>query len=74
MVLETEPGDVVIFPDAVITHSNEQAKGTRSSVVCFTQENVYSYWNRKYNMRLRRKERKKKKVSRVNGGKVAKVN
>jgi len=52
MVLETEPGDVVIFPDAVITHSNEPAKGTRSSVVCFTQENVYSYWNRKYNMRL----------------------
>ena len=74
MVLETEPGDVVIFPDAVITHSNEQAKGTRSSVVCFTQENVYSYWNRKYNMRLRRKERKKQKISRVNGGKVAKVN
>src|SRR5271169_1982998 len=68
IVLEMEPGDVVIFPDAVITHSNEQAKGTRSSVVCFTQENVYSYWNRKYNMRLRRKERKKKKVRRVNGG------
>jgi len=74
MVLETEPGDVVIFPDAIITHSNEPAKGTRSSVVCFTQENVYSYWNRKYNMRLRRKERKKQKISRVNGGKVAKVN
>ena len=74
MVLETEPGDVVIFPDAIITHSNEPAKGTHSSVVCFTQENVYSYWNRKYNMRLRRKERKKQKISRVNGGKVAKVN
>lgn len=72
MVLETEPGDVVIFPDAVITHSNEQAKGTRSSVVCFIQENVYSYWNRKYNMRLRRKERKKKKINRTDGGKVTK--
>jgi hypothetical protein len=69
MVLETEPGDVVIFADAVITHSNERAKGPRSSVVCFTQENVYSYWNRKYNMRLRRKERKKEKVGR---GKAAK--
>jgi hypothetical protein len=72
IVLETEPGDVVIFPDALITHSNEPAKGTRSSVVCFTQENVYSYWNRKYNMRLRRKERKKGKVGRVDGGKVVK--
>ena len=43
IVLETDSGDVVIFPDAVITHSNENAKGNRSSVVCFTQENVYSY-------------------------------
>ena len=73
IVLEIEPGDVVIFPDAVITHSNEKAKGRRSSVVCFTQENVYSYWNRKYNMKLRRKERKKKKVTRVNIGKVVKL-
>ncbi len=72
IVLEIEPGDVVIFPDAVITHSNEKAKGTRSSVVCFTQENVYSYWNRKYNLKLRRKERKKKKGDRVDRGKVAK--
>jgi hypothetical protein len=62
IVLETEPGDVVIFPDAIITHNNELAKGTRSSVVCFTQENVYSYWNQKYNMRLRRKERRKGKL------------
>jgi len=74
IVLETEPGDIVIFQDAVITHSNERAEGTRSSVVCFTQENVYSYWNRKYNMRLRRKERKKKKINRTDGGKVTKVN
>jgi len=58
IVLEMEPGDVVIFADAVITHSNKEARGVRSSVVCFTQENMYSYWNRKYNMRLRRKERK----------------
>jgi hypothetical protein len=72
IILEIEPGDVVIFPDAVITHSNEKANGARSSVVCFTQENVYSYWNREYNMKLRRKERKKKKVHRVKGGRVTK--
>jgi hypothetical protein len=65
IILEMECGDIVIFPDAVITHSNEKAKGVRSSVVCFTQENVYSYWNRKYNMRLRRKERKKRTVKKV---------
>jgi len=72
IVLELEPGDIVIFPDALITHSNEKAKGSRSSMVCFTQENVYSYWNRKYNMELKRKERKKNKVHRVNGGRVVK--
>jgi len=59
IVLETEPRDVVIFQDAVIHHSNEEAEGNRSLVICFTQENVYSYWNREYNMRLRRKDRKK---------------
>ena len=63
--METEPGDVVIFQDAVISHSNEEAQGNRSSVVCFTQENVYSYWNREYNMKLRRKERKRKRSGKV---------
>jgi hypothetical protein len=62
IILETEPGDVVIFQDAVIRHSNEKAEGNRSSVVCFTQENVYSYWNRQFGLRLRRKERHKKRV------------
>ena len=65
IILETEPGDVVIFQDAVISHSNEEAQGNRSSVVCFTQENVYSYWNREYNMKLRRKERKRKRSGKV---------
>ena len=69
-MLETETGDIVIFPDAVVTHSNEKTKGTRSSVVCFTQENVYSYWNRKYNMTLRRKERKKKTCRKVVKGRI----
>ena len=71
--METEPGDVVIFADVVITHSNEEAEGRRSSVVCFTQENTYSYWNHEYNMRLRRKEREKSKVGRVDKGKVVKM-
>ena len=72
IILEMESGDIVTFPDVLITHSNEEAKGVRSSVVCFTQENVYSYWNQEYNMKLRRKERKKKKVTRLDRGKVVK--
>ena len=73
IILEMESGDIVMFPDALITHSNEEAKGVRSSVVCFTQENVYSYWNRKYNMKLRRKGRAKGKINRVRSGKVVKA-
>jgi len=57
IIVEVEPGDCVIFQDAIIHHSNEEAVGNRCSVVAFSQENVYSYWNRKYNMELRRKGR-----------------
>jgi hypothetical protein len=72
IILETEPGDVVIFQDAVINHGNEEAEGNRSSVVCFTQENVYNYWNREYNMKLQRKEQKRKRVERVVKGRIVK--
>ena len=72
IILETEAGDAVIFQDAVIRHSNEEAEGNRSSVVCFTQENVYNYWNRQYGMKLRRKDRKKKKIRKVVDGRIAK--
>jgi hypothetical protein len=72
VVLETDSGDVVIFPDAIINHSNERAKGTRSSAVCFTQENIYNYWNRRYNMKLRRKGRRRNNIHRTKGGKVIK--
>ena len=57
IILEVEAGDFVIFQDAIIHLSNEKAVGNRCSVVAFSQENVYSYWNRKYNMELRRKGR-----------------
>jgi len=56
IILEVEAGDFVIFQDAIIHHSNEKGVGNRCSVVAFSQENVYSYWNRKYKMELRRKE------------------
>jgi len=55
IILEVEAGDCVIFQDAIIHHSNEAAVGNRCSVVTFSQENVYNYWNKKYNMELKRK-------------------
>ena len=67
VIVEMEPGDIVLFPDALVTHRNEEADGHRISVVTFTQENVYDYWHRNYNMKLRRKTRrpiKKPKKSR----------
>jgi hypothetical protein len=60
LVLEIASGDMILFPDALIHHANEPAIGHRSSIVTFTQENMYDYWHHKYNMTLRRKERRKK--------------
>jgi hypothetical protein len=57
IVVEMGPGDMVMFPDCVVTHSNESAKGHRISIITFTQENVYDYWHRTYNLKLRRKDR-----------------
>ena len=37
IVLELKAGDMLVFADSVIHHSNEQAQGRRNSVVCFTQ-------------------------------------
>jgi len=59
VILELKPGDIVIFPDALINHRNEAVEGDRCSVVAFTQENVYNYWAREYNLTLERKTRKK---------------
>jgi hypothetical protein len=61
LILEMAPGDMVLFPDSVIHHANEPAIGRRNSVVAFTQENMYNYWNREFNLKLRRKDRRKAK-------------
>ena len=62
IILELKAEDMIVFQDAVIHHNNNPAQGNRCSVMAFTQENVYNYWNRKYNMILRRKERKKSEL------------
>lgn len=61
IIIELEPGDMLIFPDSLIHHSNEPAVGERCSVVAFTQENVYDFWYRNYGMKLRRQTRRSKK-------------
>jgi len=48
LIIELPPGSCFFFPDALITHSNEEVTGERSSVVAFTQENMFDYWKRKY--------------------------
>ena len=63
-ILEMEPGDLLLFPDSLIHHSNEAAQGVRKSLVAFTQENMNDYWKRKYGSVLRghvRKETLKRK-------------
>ena len=54
LILEMQSGDMVLFPDSLLTHSNEAARGERCSLVAFTQENVYDYWHREFNMKLKR--------------------
>jgi hypothetical protein len=61
LILEMAPGDMVLFPDSLIHHSNEPAIGRRNSIVTFTQENMYDYWHREFGLTLRRKTRKPKK-------------
>ena len=62
IVIEMSAGDIILFPDSLITHCNEKVEGNRISVVCFTQKNVFDYWKRNYNMELV-KNKKKSKIS-----------
>ena len=48
LIIELTPGDVFLFPDSLILHRNEVVKGERSSIIAFTQENLFHYWSRKY--------------------------
>ena len=64
-ILEIVPGDLLLFPDSLIHHSNEPAIGTRKSLVTFTQENVYDYWHRKYGIILKRKLAKERRAQKA---------
>ena len=60
--VELSHGDLFLFPDSLIHHSNEAAQGVRNSVVTFTQENMYDFWATEFGMNLKRKMKKNKKT------------
>jgi len=67
LIIELPPGSCFLFPDALITHANESSTGERSSVVAFTQENMFHYWQRKYgyvNNKMAKNDTKKTMESR----------
>ena len=43
IIEEMNPGDIILFPDSIIYHSNEDVQGERNSVVCYTENNMYAY-------------------------------
>ena len=64
MIIELAPGDVFMFPDSLIHHANEDVTGgERSSIVAFTQENMFHYWKRKYGFVNNKDKRKNKSKS-----------
>jgi len=67
--LEMVPGDLVLFPDSLLHHSNEAAQGTRKSLVAFTQENVFDYWHREFGLVLKRKLAKEKRIQKEKANK-----
>jgi len=64
MVIELCPGDIFMFPDSLIHHANEDISGERSSIVAFTQENMFHYWKRRYGFVNHKDKRKSKTNSR----------
>ena len=64
MIIELAPGDVFMFPNSLIHHANEDITGRqRSSIVAFTQENMFHYWKRKYGFVNNKDKRKIKSHS-----------
>jgi hypothetical protein len=57
-VLELKAGDVFLFEDHLLTHSNEEVTGERHSLVAFTHQSVLDW----HNKRCERQDRKKKKL------------
>ena len=50
-IIELQPGEMLIFPDAIIHHSNEPVTGICHSIVAFTQQNMLDFFARKYQLK-----------------------
>ena len=37
-IVDMDPGDMLLFPDSIVHHCNEDATGDHSSIVAFTQK------------------------------------
>ena len=49
IIVEMNPGDVILFPDSILLHANEAVIGERRSVVCYTSTSLYDWWHREFN-------------------------
>lgn len=61
IIVDTNPGDMILLPDVILHHANEAVLGERNSIVAFTQENMFDYWKRELGIELRRSKRIQKK-------------
>ena len=71
LILELQPGELLLFPNSLIHHSNEQVTHEiRHSVVAFTPNNMLAWFSRTYGrekdrdveLRARRATVKKRKA------------
>jgi hypothetical protein len=65
MVIELYPGELLFFPDALITHSNEPEQGDRNSVMAFTQQNMFEYWRSTWGQQVAMFGKRARKMEKV---------
>lgn len=76
-ILELRAGDVVLFADHILTHSNTTVEGVRHSMVAFTHQRVLEWieenigYNNEKNQRVK-KRRQKVQEEKQKGGKYRK--
>ena len=48
LIVEMNAGDILMFSDSIIYHSDEPIQGQRNSVVCCTSKSMYDYWHQMF--------------------------
>jgi hypothetical protein len=49
VIVELKAGDILLFADHLLTHSNTEVEGTRHSLVAFTHQKVIDWLSKKHN-------------------------